>query len=580
MSPAPKKTFSKVNMTALSYPNYWDVGAVLFVLGIIVLICWGVKQMTMPYQLGQTIAISLSPSYLPYYALRSVLRMLIAMVFSLIFTFIFGTLAAKNKHAARLIIPLIDILQSVPVLAFLSIVIVGFITLFPGSLMGPEFAAIFAIFTSQVWNIALSFYQSLRTVPHDLTEIISMFHLSFWQRFWRLDVPFAMPGLLWNIMVSMSASWFFVVAAESITVANQNIMLPGIGSYIALAVLKADKWGVIYAIIAMLIVILLYDQLLFRPLNQWSDRFKFEQESENQESGALLVHFFEHTRLIRKIGGFLTKFWNGFVNIQLFQMSDTKPRQPNYWWQKKFITFWYLAVGLGLIASTYLLINFVFTYVSMHETLHVFYLGLLTGTRVMVLLVLCSVIWVPIGVWIGLRRKWVNFFQPIIQILAAFPANLFFPIVVMLIVKFHLNVEIWTSPLMILGTQWYILFNIIAGTSALPKEMLQVANNFDVKGWLWWKKITLPGIFPYYVTGAITAAGGAWNASIIAEAVPWGKTKLLATGLGAYITEQASKGDFPRLALGTAVMCLFVIVINRLLWKPLYHIAEERCRIE
>jgi NitT/TauT family transport system permease protein len=210
----------------------------------------------------------------------------------------------------------------------------------------------------------------------------------------------------------------------------------------------------------------------------------------------------------------------------------------------------------------------------------VVYLGFLTGLRVMVLIFLCSLIWVPVGVWIGLRPKYVDFFQPVIQIFAAFPANLFYPIVVMLILQYHLNVEIWTSPLMILGTQWYILFNVIAGASALPKEMQQVASNFNVSGWLWWKRIILPGILPYYVTGAITAAGGAWNASIIAEAVNWGNTRLLATGLGAYITKQADLGDFPRLALGTVVMCLFVIIINRILWKPLYNLAEERCRIE
>jgi NitT/TauT family transport system permease protein len=554
--------------------------AIFLVFSIIALIAWGVRQMAMPYQLGQSLLISLDPWYLPYYALRSVLRMLIAMCFSLLFTFLFGTLAAKSKHAERLIIPLIDVLQSVPVLAFLSITIVGFIVLFPGSMLGPECAAIFAIFTSQVWNITLSFYQSLRTVPNDLKEAVSMFHLTFWQRFWRLDVPFAMPGLLWNMMVSMSASWFFVVAAESISVANQNIMLPGIGSYIAIAVLKADKLSVFYAILAMLIVILLYDQLLFRPLSSWSERFKFEQETHPSGGSTWLINLFEQTKLLRQGGIWLSKFWDKFVNITLFNWSSSSLSLKETVWQKRLVISWYIFLILALGVSCYILGHFIFTYVSLWEALHVIYLGLLTAIRVMVLIVLCSIVWIPIGVWIGLRPKWVDFFQPIIQILAAFPANLFFPIVVMLIVRYQLNPEIWTSPLMILGTQWYILFNVIAGTSALPKEMQQVANNFNVAGWLWWRKLILPGIFPHYITGAITAAGGAWNASIIAEAVSWGHTKLLATGLGAYITVQATKGDFPRLALGTAVMSLFVILINRMLWRPLYHIAEERCRVE
>ncbi|MBA2653632.1 MAG: ABC transporter permease subunit [Gammaproteobacteria bacterium] len=567
-------------MTALPYPNYWDLAAILLVLSVIVLIAWGVREMGLPYQVGETIPISLDPWNLPYYALRSVLRMLIAMVFSLGFTFIFGTLAAKNKHAERLIVPLIDVLQSVPVLAFLSITIVGFIALFPGSMLGPECAAIFAIFTSQAWNIALSFYQSLRTVPHDLREAASMFHLSFWQGFWRVDVPFAMPGLLWNIMVSMSASWFFVVAAESITVANRNIMLPGIGSYISLAVMKADAPSVLYAIVAMLIVILLYDQLLFRPLSNWANRFKFEQDMEYSGGRAWLVNLFEHTRLMRRTSVLAGKFWSIFVNLRLYRNNTSTVSAHKGIWHRWIIATWYILLSAMLGVACYILIHFVFQYVSWRESVYVIYLGLLTGIRVMVLIAICSIIWVPVGVWIGLRPKFVDIFQPIIQILAAFPANLFFPVVVMLIVTYHLNVEIWTSPLMVLGTQWYILFNVIAGASALPKEMQQVASNFNVTGWLWWKRIILPGIFPYYVTGAVTAAGGAWNASIIAEAVNWGHTKLLATGLGAYITEQATKGDFPRLALGTAVMCLFVIFINRVLWKPLYNVAEQRCSLE
>lgn len=577
---SPKKTFSKLQFGSLQYPNYWDIAALILVLAILALLGWGLRQMSVPYEIGQTIPISLDPWNLPYYALRSVLRMLIALVFSLAFTFVFGTMAARSVHAERIIVPLIDVLQSVPVLSFLSITIVGFIALFPGSMLGPEFAAIFAIFTSQAWNIALSFYQSLRTVPYELQEAASMFHLSFWQRFWRLDVPFAMPGVLWNMMVSMSASWFFVVAAESITVANHNIMLPGIGSYIALAVMKADKLSVFYAIVTMLVVIILYDQLMFRPLSNWADRFKFEQDQDIVRSNTWLVNMFEHTKWVRRSGVWLHKFWVSFVNLRLFQKRFTSTYTKNHSRDRMLILIWYVCLITSLTIATTFLMHFIFTYVSVHEGLHVIYLGLLTAIRITILIILCSFIWVPVGVWIGLRPKYVDFFQPIIQILAAFPANLFYPIVVMLIVRFYLNVEIWTSPLMILGTQWYILFNVIAGASALPKEMQQVASNFNVSGWLWWKKIALPGIFPYYVTGAITAAGGAWNASIIAESVSWGNTKLVATGLGAYITAQATSGDFPRLALGTGVMCLFVLTINRLLWKPLYNLAEEKYRLE
>jgi NitT/TauT family transport system permease protein len=448
-------------------------------------------------------------------------------------------------------------------------------------MLGPELAAIFAIFTSQAWNIVLSFYQSLRTVPSELREAVKMLQLSGWQSFWRVDVPFAMPGLLWNIMMSMSASWFFVVAAEAITVSNQNILLPGIGSYISLAVLHANKLSVVYAILTMLVVILLYDQLLFRPLNNWAERFKFEQTSGEETQTALLVRLFEHTNLFRHTGKLTNRVWDAFVNIPFLYKKETSySLDHEHQWQKYVIFLWYLFITVAIAIASYILIRFVFETISLQEGGYVLYLGLITGARVMILIFLCSVLWIPIGVWIGFRPKLIEFFQPIIQILAAFPANLFFPVVVMIIVKYHFNPEIWVSPLMVLGTQWYILFNVIAGASTLPKDIRQVVHNFNVRGWVRWKKFILPGIFPYYVTGAITAAGGAWNASIIAEAVSWGHDKIIATGLGAYITESATRGDFQRLALGTTVMSLFVVVINRLLWKPLYNLAEERFRIE
>lgn len=577
-----KKTFSKIKLLSIPYVNYWDVIALAVVLTIIIALGTAAKGMALPYEVGQQIPISLDPINLPYYALRSVLRMLIALIFSLLFTLIFGTWAAKNKHAERVIIPTIDVLQSAPVLSFLSLTIVFFITLFPGSMLGPECAAIFAIFTSQAWNIVLSFYQSLRTIPQDFREAATMYRLSFWQRFWRIEVPFAMPGLLWNIMVSMSASWFFVVASESISVANHNILLPGIGSYIALAVMQADPISVIYAITAMLIVIVLYDQLLFRPLNSWAERFRSEGEQTDEEiSSPWIIKIFEHTNVFRRAGILTGRFWDSFVNFSLFSNPRAQTlvlRNPS--WHKFLVIAWYVLLCAILLISGFILYHFVFQTVPVNEGLYVFYLGLITGLRVMVLIILCSFIWVPIGVWIGLRPKWVDFFQPIIQILAAFPANLFYPVVVMLILKYHLNIEIWTSPLMILGTQWYILFNVIAAASLLPKDLKQVVNNFNVTGWLRWKKFILPGIFPFYVTGAITAAGGAWNASILAEAVSWGNTKIVATGLGAYITQNATRGDFPRLALGTAVMCLIVVIINRVIWQPLYNLAEERFRLE
>lgn len=562
-------------------PNYWDMIALLLALGLIALLGWQAKQMSVPYQIGQVIPISLDPSNLPFYALRTVSRMLIAMVFSLLFTFIFGTWAAKSRRAERLIIPLIDVMQSIPILGFLSITIVGFIALFPGSLLGPECAAIFAIFTSQAWNMALGFYQTVQTVPSELREAANMFHLSAWQRFWRIDVPFSMPGLLWNMMMSMSAGWFFVVASEAVSISNQQILLPGIGSYIALAIKTANIPAILYAIAAMLIVILAYDQILFRPLVAWAEKFKMEQVSNERVVKSWLISLLRRTRLMRYMGIELISFFNAIVNVSFLRSKPDIYRQTTYHHFHKYIgLIWDILIAAMLICAILLIIHFILKNVPLSAIGHVFYLGLITSLRVFALIVIVSFIWVPIGVWVGLRPHIAQTAQPIAQFLAAFPVNLLYPLVVIIIVTYHLNVNIWVTPLMILGAQWYVLFNVIAGASVLPKDLLLVADNMGLSTWLRWKRLILPGIFPYYMTGAITAVGGAWNASIVAEVIEWGNVKLTATGLGAYITEYTAAGNFPHIALGIGMMCLFVLVYNRLIWRPLYVLAVTRFQLE
>lgn len=574
------KTFTKNEVTKRPYPNYWDVLALFLGFGVVILLAWGAKQMTAGYQLGQTITISLNPQDLPYYALRSFLRLLIAMLFSLVFTFIFGTLAAKSKHAARIIIPLIDILQSVPVLSFLSITVLGFVVLFQGSILGVECAAIFAVFTSQVWNMTLSFYQSIRLVPTDLIEASDMFQLSGWQRFWKIEVPFAMPGLLWNIMLSMSVSWFFVVASEAISIANQQITLPGIGSYIFTAINQKSMLSVSYAILAMVIVIMLYDQLLFRPLNQWANKFKFEEDEDEKITRSWVIKLYRRTRLLQKLQSGVDTLCDLWINMPLFRRKQL-PTDNEYGHTigKGLLFLWNTTLVLLVMFAAYLLLRFIILSVAFDQVKHVFYLGAVTGLRVMVLILLSSVIWVPVGVWVGTRPRVMGVIQPIVQILAAFPANLFFPIVVIAIVKYQLNPNVWISPLMVLGTQWYILFNVIAGASLLPKELRQVASTFNVVGWLRWKRIILPGIFPYFITGVITAAGGAWNASIVAELATWGTVKIQAVGLGAFIAAHYNVGDFTQVALGTVMMSLYVLSINHFIWKPLYRVSAERFRI-
>lgn len=575
------KTYTQPESIERRLPNHWDMLAFLIVLALFVLIGWGSLQMTTPYRVGQEIPVSLDPANLPHYALRSVLRMFFAILFSLLATFIFGTLAAKSRHAERILIPFVDILQSVPILGYLSITMVFFISLFSGSLLGPECAAIFAIFTSQVWNMILSFYQSVKSVPREMLEVSKVFHLTPWQHFWKIDVPFAMPGLLWNTMLSISGSWFFVVAAEAI---SENLLLPGIGSYIAKAVSQMNIKAVVYAILAMFVVILIYDQLFFRPLNRWVEKFKWEKTLIETGSDPWILILFQRTKFLKKGADFLALAWDGFVN-HLFTASkaltDDKPsifRTASF--QRILVIFGYILLIFIALTSTAILAQFAYSTLTLKEVLHVFYLGSVTALRVMVVVFISILIWTPIGVWIGLRPRVTAVMQPVIQFLAAFPANLFFPIVVLLIVRYQLNVNIWTSPLMILGTQWYILFNVIAGTAALPQELLQTAMNLHVRGLLWWRRLVLPGIFPYIITGALTAAGGAWNASIVTEYVNWGDTTLQATGLGSYIKFYTQLYDYPKIILGIGVMALYVLLINYLVWRPLYRLAVRKFSLD
>ena len=559
------------------FVNRWDVLLLLLIFCMLFFFGWAGTQMATPYQLGDPIPISLDPSNLPFYALRTVLRLFIALIFSLIFPFAVGALAAKNRQAERIIIPAIDILQSIPVLSFLSITVTGFIHLFPNSLLGPECASIFAVFCAQVWNMTFGFYQSLKTLPHDLIEVASVFRLSAWQRFWKVEVPFSMSGLLWNMMISMSSSWFFVVLSEAISVAHQDIRLPGVGSYIALAIEQKELQAVGYAILTMILVIFLYDQILFRPLIAWSEKFKVEQSPDDAEYQSWLIDLIRRSRLMKRLTKAMGLFTNAFINTRMLRISNIKRvKEIDVKKQQIQDRVWGFLVFLCIIVSGGFLLKFILAELKASDILHVFLLGAATGARVIVLILISSLIWIPVGVWIGLRPRIAQKIQPVIQFVAAFPANLFYPLFVIAIVAFHLNVEIWVTPLMILGTQWYILFNVIAGASNIPRELYLAADNFGLKGWIWWKRLALPGIFPFYITGAITAAGGAWNASIVAEWVSWGDTTLRATGLGEYIHASTIAGNFPKIALGTAMMCLYVLAFNHLIWRPLYRVAEER----
>jgi NitT/TauT family transport system permease protein len=565
-------------------PNRWDFVAFPLIICVLAMAIVGFHQTMAPIATLKTQAISLDPSMLPEYALRTTLRMLAAMVASLAFTLVYGTLAAKSRRAGLVLVPILDILQSVPVLGYISFTVTFFLALFPSRVLGAELAAIFAIFTSQAWNMTFSFYQSLRTVPRDLDEVSRGFHLTSWQRFWKLEVPFSMPGLIWNMMMSMSGGWFFVVASEAITVGNQTITLPGIGAYLAQAISTKNLGAVGWVILAMSVVILAYDQLLFRPLVAWADKFRMENTSSGDAPESWLLDLVRRTRLIHQLlvpaGWLLAKAARIPLRVPLStSVRFTLPRVEKKASRAADIV-WAIVVLAGTAYVVWRVVSYVSTGVTFDEVGHVLVLGLITLLRVILLIAVASVIWVPIGVWIGLRPAVAEKVQPLAQFLAAFPANLLFPVFVIVIVKFHLNADIWLSPLIVLGTQWYILFNVIAGATSYPNDYREAATNFRIRGWQWWRQTILPGIFPYYVTGAITASGGAWNASIVSEYVQWGDTKIEAHGLGAYIAQMTAAGDFPKIILGIAVMSLFVTLFNRLLWRPLYAYAESRLRLD
>jgi NitT/TauT family transport system permease protein len=560
-------------------PNIWDLVALILVIGSMVLIVYGGEQTLAPLSTLDIAPVSLDPVNLPLYALRTTLRMLLAIVCSIIFTFIYAALAAKSRRAEMVLIPLLDILQSVPILGFLTFTVVFFLNLFPGSVFGAELACVFAIFTSQAWNMTFSMYQSLRNVPKDLEEASQSFHLSGWQRFWRLDVPFAMPGLIWNTMMSMSGGWFFVVASESITVGNTTVTLPGVGSYVAMAIKEQNLAAIGYAILTMFLVILAYDQLLFRPVVAWADKFRFEQTASASAPTSWMLDLFRRTRALRALSYPFAALNRVISNLRVALPAGLRLPARSGPPSRMVDTLWLAIIIAGTGYAAFRIYRYLSATLSPSDVLSAVGYGFVTLLRVIVLIALASLIWVPVGVWIGLRPKLAERIQPLAQFLAAFPANLAFPVFVVIIVRYGLDPNIWLSPLMILGTQWYILFNVIAGASAFPTDLREAAGSFHLNGWRWWVKVILPGIFPYYITGAITASGGSWNASIVAEVASWGDVHLTASGLGAYIAIATEAGDFPRVVLGIAVMCILVTLFNRLLWRPLYAFGERRLRL-
>ncbi|MEH1910450.1 ABC transporter permease [Nostoc sp.] len=520
--------------------------------------------------------ISLDPRNLPYYAGRSTLRMFIALFYSTLFTLIYGYIAAKSRRAERVLIPLLDILQSVPVLGFLSITVTGFIALFPGSLLGLEAASIFAIFTSQVWNMTFSFYHSLRTLPPELDEAVRLYRLSGWQRFTKLELPTAMIGLLWNAMMSFGGGWFFVAASEAISVLKQEYTLPGIGSYVAAAVVAENLPALGWALLTIAVVIVLVNQLFWRPLIAWADKFRLEQSAAAQPPESWVYDLLKAARIPRLLGRALAPLAEAINRILSLL---TPPQTPRYVETNRhemgdrLYNFILLAVIGGLLVVG---LHFIVTTVGLGEVLKTFGLALLTLLRVLVLLVFATLVWTPVGVAIGFNPRLATLLQPVVQFLASFPANFIFPFATLFFIRSHISIDWGSILLMSLGAQWYILFNSIAGAMSIPTDLREMATSLGLRGWRLWRKLIIPGIFSAWVTGGVTATGGAWNASIVSEIVAWGSTTLTANGLGAYIAQATAAGDWPRITLGIGMMSLFVVGLNRVFWRRLYELAETK----
>jgi NitT/TauT family transport system permease protein len=521
-------------------------------------------------------AVSTDPADLPYYAVRSLLRMFIALILSVIFTFVYATAAARLRRTEKVLIPLLDILQSVPVLGFLSVTVTAFIDLFPGSELGLECASIFAIFTAMAWNMTFAFYHSLITQPRDLDEASRIMRLTRWQRFWRLDVPSGMIPLVWNGMMSFGGAWFFLAASEAISVLNHQYALPGLGSYAAAAIQQGNLGEVGYAIITELIVVLGVNFFFWRPVTAWAERFRVEESESAEKPRSLVLDVLRRSdipellgRPLKPVGRLLDRVTRPFgLAEHPLVVGRARERTGD--------VFFAGVIAAVVAYGAWQALGYVHATTGLGQFGYAFALGAATFARVMFLVAVATVIWVPVGVWIGMSPRVTRFAQPVVQVLAGFPANFLFPFAVFVFLLWHIPLDVGAVLLMALGAQWYILFNVIAGASAIPSDLREAMTSLQVSGWLRWKKFILPSIFSSYVTGGITAAGGAWNASIVAEVVIYGHNHLTAVGLGAYIAQATATGDFPHILVGIAVMSLYVVVTNRLLWRRLYALAERR----
>jgi len=524
--------------------------------------------------------INLSPWYLPYYTTLSFLRGAIAYVLSFLFTLFYARWAAYDRRAERFLIPLLDILQSLPLSAFLVPVYQAMVAIFPSSNTGIELSCIIVIFTGQAWNMTFSFYYSLKALPNDFAFVGKLARFTPWQKFTQIEIPYATKGLVYNSMISLAGGWFFLSVTEAFSLGdNQDYRVKGVGSYMSEAHKQHNGWAQAYAVIAMVIMIVAIDQLIFRPLIVWSNKFKIEDtESEYQDRSAVL-RYISRSRVFGWVHGKIARL---IIRPVVHEPNVTAPPVPKA--RPKFLEavpwrFIFLTIGLGLLAlGAWSLVKLLWE-VTFSAWLHIFWCLFLTLIRVLGSILLSTLIAVPIGVWIGSNPKLAKFLMPLTQIAASFPSPLVFTNLYFLILLVGGNLAWGSVILMMLGTIWYILFNVISGASAIPQDLRACAELTHLRGWQKWRTLWLPGIFPALTTGWITASGGAWNASIVSEYLQDYTPPLTTTGLGSLISEDQASGDFPGLAAAVLAMALFVVFFNRFVWKRLSAIAQERYQL-
>ena len=526
--------------------------------------------------------ISQSPSSLPLYAMYSLVRILIAYALSLVFALAYGYAAARSKRAEIVLIPLLDILQSIPVLSFLPGVMLAMVALFPSRQLGIELGSIVLIFTGQVWNIAFSFYSSLKTIPRDLREAAIIYRFSRWQRFMELDLPFSTIGLVWNSMMSVAGGWFFLMACEMFVLGDKDFRLPGLGSYLQTAASAGNTRSMLWGLAAMVAVIVLMDQLIWRPVIAWADKFKFEQvESSGNAQNSILNFIRRESYLIRAyrsllhpIVNWLTlKFASGAKRAAA-TLSSAQTKKPRW-------LGWFLAaVGAMLVIyGVYRTIGEL-AQVDRTDFLTLLRSAGLTFLRVNLALIIGALWTVPVGVAIGFSPRFARLMQPLVQLAASIPATALFPVLLLVLIRLRGGVELAAMALMLLGTQWYILFNVIAGAMAIPTDLKEAAEVFRFRRLDRWRNLILPGIFPYLVTGMVTASGGAWNASIVAEYFHFQGKIVEVPGLGSAISRASDAGHFHMLLAATLIMATIVVLINRLIWRRLYRLASTRFKLE